>query len=145
MSKISNEAELKASIRELELKTQQQEKALKDNVKSTAKSFKPANLVKIGLENAQEVAMSRDIRAVALNTFIGLAAGYITRRFIVGRRSNIFKRTLAAVVQTAITKIVYKKLPEWQQKSARLIANYNRPKTIARRIDVTRIEDITSE
>ena len=46
MAKISNEAELKATIRELELKTTQQEKAIKEDVKSTAKSLKPANLVK---------------------------------------------------------------------------------------------------
>ncbi|HVG41119.1 MAG TPA: hypothetical protein VM888_05860, partial [Chitinophagaceae bacterium] len=114
MAKITNEAELKASIRELELKTTMQEKALKENAKSVARSLQPANLVKVGMLNAQKIAMSKDIRAVALNTFIGFAAGYVTRKIIVGRRSNIFTRTLAAVIQTAITKTVYKNLPEWQ-------------------------------
>ena len=64
MGKISNEAELKASIRELELKTTLQETALKENARSTARSFQPANLLKIGLVNAQKVAISRDIRSV---------------------------------------------------------------------------------
>ena len=140
MTRISNEAELKASIRELELKTMQQEKALKDNALSTAKSFQPANLVKSGLVNAQKVAMSRDVRKVAITTFIGLAAGYITRRFVIGRNSNIFRRTLGVVVQTTITKMVYKKLPEWQYKTEKFIENYkkNRDKRI-------RIEKFTND
>lgn len=125
MGKISNEAELKASIRELELKTALQERALKENARSTAKSFQPANLLKVGLFNAQKVAMSRDVRSVALNTFIGFAAGYVTRKFIIGKNSNIFKRTLGVVVQTAITKMVYKKLPSLQQKTNKFISIYN--------------------
>ncbi len=138
MANISNEAELKASIRELELKTTQQEKAIKENAKSTAQSFKPANLVKIGLINAQQVAMSRDVRAVALNTFIGFAAGYVTRKFVVGNNPNILRRTLGVVVQTAITKMVYKKLPGLQYKTTKFISNYkNRSKQ-------NRIHDITS-
>ena len=138
MANISNEAELKATIRELELKTTQQEKAIKEDAKLTAQSFQPANLVTIGLINAQKVAMSRDVRAVALNTFIGFAAGYVTRKFVVGKNPNIFRRTLGVVVQTAITKMVYKKLPDFQQKTSRFIANYkNRTKH-------ERIKDITS-
>jgi uncharacterized membrane protein YjjP (DUF1212 family) len=126
MAKISNEAELKASIRELELRTTQQEKVLKENAQSTLKSFQPANLVKVGLINAQKVAMSRDVRVVALNTFIGFAAGYITRKFIIGKNSNIFKRTLGIVVQTAITKMVYKNIPAVQKKTSQFISNYKR-------------------
>ncbi len=138
MAKISNEAELKATIRELELKTMQQEKAIKEDAKLTAQSFQPANLVKIGLINAQKVAMSRDVRAVALNTFIGFAAGYVTRKFVTGKNPNIFRRTLGIVVQTAITKMVYKKLPDVQQKTSRFIANYKN------RTKYNRIDDITS-
>ncbi len=125
MATISNEAELKATIRELELKTMQQEKAIKENATSTAQSFKPANLVKIGLANAQKVAMSRDVREVAVNTFIGFAAGYITKKIVVGKNSNILRRTLGVVVQTAITKMIYRKLPVWQQNTAKFISNYN--------------------
>ncbi|MEO5997194.1 MAG: hypothetical protein ABIN89_10655 [Chitinophagaceae bacterium] len=124
MGKISNEAELKASIRELELKTIQQEKALKDNLKSTIHSFRPTNLVKIGLKNVKQVAVTRDIRSTAVNTFIGLAAGYLTRRFFIGKTSNnIFKRTAGAAIQAAITKMVFRKLPLIQEKTAKLISD----------------------
>lgn len=123
MSKISNEAELKAMIRELELKTTLQENLLKENARSTAKSFQPANLLKIGLQNVKAVAVNRDVRSTVLNTFVGLAAGYVTRRFVVGKNSNIFKRTLGTAVQAAITKIVFKKLTGWQEKTSDLLSD----------------------
>jgi hypothetical protein len=123
MHKISNAAELKATIRELELKTQRQEQALKENARSTAKSFAPVNLIRTGLINAKEVAQTRDIRATALNTLIGLGAGYITRKFVVGKSRNIFRKTLGTAVQAGITKYIFKKLPGWQRQTSRLITN----------------------
>ena len=72
--------------------------------------------------SARKVALTRDIRSMAINTFIGLAAGYLTRKFVVRNSSNIFKRTLGVAVQSGITKMVYRKWPMWQQFIARLIA-----------------------
>jgi len=122
MHKISNSAELKAQIRELEAKTRLQEQGLKNNAKTAVQSFKPVNLVRTGMVNARKVALTRDIRSMAINTFIGLAAGYFTRKFVVRNSNNIFKRTLGVAVQSGITKMVYRKLPLWQQFIARLIA-----------------------
>ncbi|MEJ7769127.1 MAG: hypothetical protein WKF89_15015 [Chitinophagaceae bacterium] len=131
MHKISNAAELKAAIRELELKTQQQKQALKTNATSTAKSFNPANLVRTGLLNAKEVAEKRDIRATALNTLIGLGTGYLSRKLVVGKSRNIFRRTIGTAVQAAMTKFIFRKLPVWQQQTARLINNVNTNKKIS--------------
>ena len=131
MNKISNAAELKAYIKELELKTKRQENSLKENARSTAKSFKPVNLIRSSLANAKEIAQTRDVRTTALNTLIGLGTGYITRKFVVGKSRNIFRRTLGTAVQAAMTKFVFKKLPGWQLQANKLIANktntLNRP------------------
>jgi hypothetical protein len=125
MHKISNSAELKAQIRELEAKTRLQEQGLKNNAKTAVQSFKPVNLVRTSMVSARKVALTRDIRSMAINTFIGLAAGYITRKFVVRNSTNIFKRTLGVAVQSGITKMVYKKWPMWQQFITRLIARNN--------------------
>lgn len=130
MQKISNAAELKAYIRELELKTQRQELSLKENAKSTAKSFRPVNLLRSGLENAKEIAQARDVRSTALNTLIGLGTGYLTRKFVVGKSRNIFRRTLGTAVQAAITKFVFRKLPELQHQTNRLVTNIKTHKQI---------------
>src|SRR5438094_281099 len=123
MRKISTVAELKASIAELELKTKQQEQALKENAKSAVRSIRPGNLLRLGIN---KLATTPDIRRTAINTFVGLAAGYITRKFVVGKSKNIFKRTLGAAVQAGITRLVHKKLPGLQQKTTKLISKKSR-------------------
>ncbi len=115
MQKISNASELKAYIRELEIKTIRQEQALKDNAKSTVKGFKPLNLLRMGISKASSTP---DIKSSAVTTFIGLAAGFISRKFVVGKSKNIFKRTLGAAIQAGITKYLFKRLPVMQKKSA---------------------------
>ncbi len=118
MRKISSTAELKASIRELELKTERQEQALKEQARTAAKSLKPMNLLKLGVS---KFTSTPAMKTTAINTFIGLAAGYITRKLVVGKSRNIFKKTLGAAVQAGITKYIHKRLPGWQQKSPNLL------------------------
>jgi hypothetical protein len=126
MHKISSSADLKKSIEELELRSKRQEAVLKEGLKSTGQSIKqtlkPANLLKSGMETVRHTP---NLKMLAINTFIGLAAGYITRRFIVGKSKNIFKRTLGVAVQAGITKMVHNKLPELQRKATTLIAKKN--------------------
>ena len=121
MQKISNLDDLKASIKELELKTHQQEQLLKRNGKLTTQHYKedytPMNLVRLGL---QKVIKTPDVRYTIMNTFIGLAAGWLAQKIVVGRSRNIFRRTLGAAVQAALVRLAYKNLPLfYQNKSAR--------------------------
>lgn len=121
MRKISSEADLKASIKELELVTKRQEEALKLNAKSSAKNLKPVNLLRLGVNKVAIASATPDIKTTALNTFVGLAAGYITRKLIVGKSKNIFRRTLGAALQTAIIRMFYRKLPDWQRKVVKML------------------------
>jgi hypothetical protein len=123
MRKISSAADLKATIQELEIITQRQEEALKLNAKSTVKDLKPVNLIRMGVNQVAEASSKQDIRSTAINTFIGLAAGMLTRKLVVGKSTNIFKRTLGAALQAAIIRLFYRKLPEWQ----RLIVSFLPP------------------
>lgn len=126
MHKISSSEDLKKSIQELELRSKRQEAVLKEGLKSTGQSIKqtlkPANLLKSGMETVRHTP---NLKTLAINTFIGLVAGYVTRRFIVGKSKNIFKKTLGVAVQAGITKMVHNKLPEWQQKAKTLVAKKN--------------------
>jgi len=126
MHKISSSEDLKNQIKELEMRSKRQEAVLKEGLKSTGQSIKqtlkPANLLKSGLETVRHTP---SMKTTAINTFIGLAAGYVTRRFIIGKSTNIFKKTLGFAVQAGITKMVHNKLPEWQHKAAALVAKKN--------------------
>ena len=125
MRKISTTAELKASIRELELKTERQEQALRENARAVGQSFKPMNLLKLAVG---KFTSSPDMKTTAVNTFIGLAVGYVTRKLVVGKSRNILKRTLGAAVQAGLTKFIHKRLPGWQQKNPSLLLRNGIPK-----------------
>lgn len=112
MQKISNLSDLKASIKELEMKTHQQEIELKNSGKSTASHYKPANLLRMGL---QKVIKTPDIRFTLVNTFIGLAAGFLAQKVVIGKSKNIFRRTLGAAIQTILVRLAYKNLPFFQR------------------------------
>ena len=132
MQKISNTSELKASIRELELKTQRQESALKSDARSAANSFQPANLLKSGVRQIRNT--TPDMKTTAINTFVGLAAGAITRKLVMGRNPNILRRTIGAIVQAGITRFIYKSLPAWQHKVAEFQENIRQRKPSSRMI-----------
>jgi len=123
MHKITSAAQLKETIKELEQRTKRQEAALKEGVKDTGNSIKrtmkPGNLLKSGL---QSIRSTPGMRAVAIDTFIGLAAGFLTRKLVIGKSRNIIKRTIGAAVQAGITKMVHKNLPVWKNKVATVIA-----------------------
>jgi len=134
MRKISNAAELKATIRELELKTLRQEQGIKDNAQRTAQSikqsFKPAKLLSAGVK---QLRVTPDMKTTAINTFVGLIAGTITRKLVVGKKPNILKRTLGTALQAGITRFIFRRLPSWQHQAARLLADKSRPSISQRR------------
>jgi hypothetical protein len=123
MHKVNSVADLKKQIAELEIRSKRQEEALKEGLKSTGESIKqtlkPANLIKSGLDTVRHTP---SIKTIAINTFIGLVAGYISRRFIVGKSHSVIRKTLGVIVQAGITKMVHNKLPDWQNKAANMIA-----------------------
>ena len=111
MQKITNLSDLKASIKELETKTKEQEQLLKADTKATTQLYKPMNLLRMGL---QKVIRTPDVRFTIVNTFIGLAAGYLAQKVVVGKSRNIFRRTLGAAVQAALVRLAYRNLPFYQ-------------------------------
>ncbi len=123
MQKITNLSDLKASIKELEMKTKEQEQYLKADTKATSQLYKPINLVRMGL---QKVIRTPDVRFTIVNTFIGLAAGYLAQKVVVGKSRNIFRRTLGAALQAALVRLAYRNLPFFQPGSGQSSA----PKTI---------------
>ena len=126
MHKISSSADLKKSIQELEMRSKRQEAVLKEGLKSTGQSIKqtlkPANLLKSGMETVRHTP---NLKTLAVNTFIGLVAGYVTKRLIIGKSKNIFTKTLGIALQAGIVKMVHNKLPQLQHKASSLLLKKN--------------------
>jgi hypothetical protein len=87
---------------------------LKMSAVGIIESFSPSNMLKSALK---DVAGSPDLRSNALNTAIGIGAGFIGRKLFVGNSKNIFKKITGSAVQFLVANFVRKKIPELQENN----------------------------
>lgn len=103
MDNITSVAGLKNVIQDLEKERAVKEKLLKDQAYQTFESFKPAKVLGMTIK---EMVTSPQVVGNVIDTAIGLATGYYSRRILVGTSSNIIRRLLGTVVQAGVTKFV---------------------------------------
>ena len=103
MGKINYVAKLKSDIQILEEEQRVKGQQLKDQLYRTYESFKPARL--LGLTMKEMVSSPHFVDNV-IDTTIGLATGYLSRRIVVGSSANIMRKLLGTILQAGVTKIV---------------------------------------
>lgn len=106
MKKINSTEDLKEVIAELEKKKEMDEAAMKYQFQETYETYKPANILKNTLS---EVSASPKFRHNLLNVALGLGAGYLSRRLMVGRQAGLLKRVIGTAVQFGVTSLIAKK------------------------------------
>ena len=107
---------LETRILELEKVQATQIADLKTSAISIVEGFSPANMVRTALK---DVVQSPDLRKSAINTAIGIGAGFLGRKLFVGRSNSIFKKISGSAVQFLITNFVRKRIPEMQENTLR--------------------------
>lgn len=85
---------------------------LKRSAVDIVESVTPANIIKSAFKN---VAQSPDLRSSAISTAIGIGAGFLGNKLIVGKSSNIFKRIIGSTLQFGIANFIRKKIPQIQE------------------------------
>jgi len=105
MKKIISIAELKEYIILLELKQAQEALLLKEQFKDTVENFKPINLIKGKLS---DIIASPNLKHDVINGVLGMAAGYLSKKIVVGSTHNPLKRLLGAALQIGVTSLVSK-------------------------------------
>jgi len=110
---VSSRKDLETRILELEKIQARQVLELKRSAVDIVESLTPANIIKSALKN---VAQSPDIRTSVINTAIGIGAGFLGNKLIVGKSSNIFKRIIGSTLQFGITNFIRKKIPQIQEQ-----------------------------
>jgi hypothetical protein len=118
MPKITSIEELQQAIQVLEIKQASELVLLKDQFKITYESLKPINLIKSTLKELTSVP---DLKEDLLNTSVSLAAGYFSKKAIVGDTHNPIKQILGTLLQMGITSIVSKNADEIKSKIAKII------------------------
>lgn len=102
MQYITSKSGLKYAIQRLEVERDFKEQQLRDNFQKAYNSLKPVNLIK---ETLNEVVSSPLLIDNILNTTIGLATGFITKKIVIGSSGNNFRRLLGTVLQFGIINI----------------------------------------
>jgi hypothetical protein len=105
MKKISQQALLNEAINLLKDKQACELQLLKSQFHITYESLKPINLIKNGLH---EITASPDVKKTVINTAIGLATGYISKKVLIGATNNPIKKILGAVLEFTIANVVAK-------------------------------------
>ena len=103
---IHNADELKNAIAELERKIIEEEAAMKFEFQGMYETYKPANILKNTLS---EVSASPKFRHNLLNVVIGLGAGYLSQKLVVGRSAGLLKRIAGTALQFGVTSLVAKR------------------------------------
>lgn len=113
--------ELRESILLLEIKKSNDLRLLKEQFKITYESLKPVNLMKNKINDLIE---SPDLKETLLNTTLSLAAGYLSKKAIVGSTHNPLKQLLGMVLQIGVSSMVAKNTDEIKSTALNLLNKF---------------------
>lgn len=103
MENINTSADLKNAIKILELEQAASGQLLREQFYITYESLKPVNLLKSTLS---DVASSPFLIDNIINTALGLATGYLSKKIVVGTSANLFRKLLGSFLQLGVTNTV---------------------------------------
>lgn len=98
---------LKQKVEQLELLQAEQLAELKNSSTALVASLSPVQLLRNTLK---EVSHSSSLKAAAIDTAMGIGAGFIGRKLYVGRSGSIISKIAGPALQFFITNFVRKKL-----------------------------------
>ena len=103
MKKRSYKNELQDAIQLLEVEQSVKLQLMKSQFHQITENLHPANLIQNTLK---EISSSPYLVDNILSGGVGLATGYLSKKVLIGRSNNIFKRVLGNVLQFGITNLI---------------------------------------
>jgi hypothetical protein len=103
MEKIDSIERLNQAIAYWEKKQALDKALMREEFITTYKNFTPANLIK---STFNQLSHSDDFKDDMLDTAIGLATGYLSKKVAIGDTQNPVKQLLGVVLQMAVTNLV---------------------------------------
>lgn len=126
MGKINSLMELNESIRLLELKQAEDANLLREQFMETYENLKPVNLIK---NSVKDFVSSPDFKENILKTTLGLAAGYLSKKAIVGSTHNPLKQLLGTFLQMGVANLVSKNSDGIKSLGLSLFKNFIKQKS----------------
>jgi hypothetical protein len=103
MENINSVVLLKEAIVNLEIRKIEQGKLIKEQFNTIKENLRPANIIR---DTFEEVATSPKLRSNLMGAVVGLGAAYISRKLIIGKSGNIFRKILGSALQMGISAVV---------------------------------------
>lgn len=103
---IAGSADLEQAIYKLEQKEMVLEQELGELFHSVLESLKPTNIIKSTVEEIQE---STPLKHNLFKIALGLGAGYLSNKLLVGKSAGVVKKALGAALQFGVTAFIAKK------------------------------------
>ncbi len=107
MQKINSAISLKNAILELEEKQAREGKMMKMQCLNAAESAKPFNLIVSTFQDlTHSLTQSKVLKDTILSTTLGVAAGFLSKRFVENETENPLKKILGRALMFGITNVV---------------------------------------
>ncbi len=113
MEKITTIEQLKKEIILLEIKQAHERALLNEQFQITYESLKPANLIK---KTISDLVHTPDLKGGILSTVASIAAGYLSKKVVVGSSPGPVKSLLGSALQMLVTKFVSNKAESMRAK-----------------------------
>jgi hypothetical protein len=125
MPEITTTSELREAIRLLEIEQKTEGARLKEQVRIAYESLRPANLIG---STIKELAVLPDLKGDLLNAALGLAAGTLSKKAVVGDTGNPIKQLLGTFLQMGIASLVTKNADSIKSFGSELLSRLLNPK-----------------
>jgi hypothetical protein len=119
MQNINSEADIRIAIRQLEQQQAIEWPLLRTQFLATYEGLKPLNILK---NSIKDFKLSPDLKEDLLGTTMGLTAGYLSKKLLVGDSQNPLKKILGTVIELGISNIVSRN-PEFIKSIINSITN----------------------
>lgn len=107
MAIYTSQAQLKKAIDELELQQEIDWSILVEEAGLSFKKFSPINLLK---ETVTDFVKIPDLKQRLISTGVGLVAGYLSKKVVLGEPKNPISKVIGAILQFGVSALVSKKM-----------------------------------
>lgn len=115
---INSAVELKEAIATLQREQLQKKALLVEQFHHTYESLKPVNFIK---NTFQKILKLPEITGNVVDASIGLSAGVLTKKILVGKSTNVFRRLFGTIIELGVASAVAKNSDGLKRKGFQLI------------------------
>jgi len=96
---VNSTATLQSAIDQLQLQCEEKKTIMRLQFVEVVESIKPVNLLR---STVKDIAETPGIAKAAIGTTIAIGAGVLSKKIIVGKSANIFKKIMGGIVEFTV-------------------------------------------